>query len=260
MASIISHFFNEEFLLPFWLDHHLRIFDHGIMIDYDSTDRSTEIIKSLAPHWQIVQSRNKAFDYIEIDKEVMDIESSIPGWKMCLNTTEFLVHPNLAGYISESEKRNIRGVRTTGIMMVDPLQISKERITQDSPLLMQRHYGYLEKDHPMYRGRVSRSRLLHREVHGNYKAGRHATLLPNIETDDGLFLCWYGFSPYSQIVDRRLQIQSKIPKEHFEKGYGTQHQLTEKELYQKYIEVEPLSKDLWQSLPLLKNYTDAIYG
>ena len=43
-ATIITNIFNEEYLLPFWLDYHRRIFDHGIVIDYDSTDRSIEIV------------------------------------------------------------------------------------------------------------------------------------------------------------------------------------------------------------------------
>jgi hypothetical protein len=34
MITVISHIFNEEYLLPFWLEHHRTIFDHGIIIDY----------------------------------------------------------------------------------------------------------------------------------------------------------------------------------------------------------------------------------
>src|SRR6516164_5807036 len=51
--TLISHFWNEEFLLPYWLRHHLPLFDHGVLIDYTSTDRSVEIIHELAPHWEV---------------------------------------------------------------------------------------------------------------------------------------------------------------------------------------------------------------
>src|SRR5271166_3161862 len=100
MATIISHFYNEEFLLPYWLEHHKLIFNYGVLIDYASTDRSREIIRRIAPHWKVVQSRNSHFHFIEVDKEVMEIERTIPGWKMALNTTEFLIHSDLDKFLS----------------------------------------------------------------------------------------------------------------------------------------------------------------
>ena len=73
--TIISHFYNEEYLLPFWLKHHSKMFDHGILIDYNSTDRSVDIIREICPTWEIIDSRNELFDAVLIDKEVEDIET-----------------------------------------------------------------------------------------------------------------------------------------------------------------------------------------
>ena len=91
MKTVISHFYNEEYMLPWWLSHHRQYFDHGIMINYDSTDRSVEIIKEYCPTWEIVQSRNREFGAKACDAEVNDYERKVQGWKICLNTTEFLV-------------------------------------------------------------------------------------------------------------------------------------------------------------------------
>ena len=52
--TVLTHFYNEEYLLPWWLSHHKKIFDHGILIDYHSTDRSREIIKAICPTWEII--------------------------------------------------------------------------------------------------------------------------------------------------------------------------------------------------------------
>ena len=52
--TVVTHFFNEEYLLPWWLEHHKKYFDHGVMIDYNSTDSSVEIIKKICPTWTIV--------------------------------------------------------------------------------------------------------------------------------------------------------------------------------------------------------------
>lgn len=95
MKTIISHFYNEEYLLPWWLKHHKQFFDHGILIDYQSTDDSVSIIKEICPTWDVVRSRNNYFDAKLVDEEVEYYESQIDGWKIALNTTEFL-HGNFS--------------------------------------------------------------------------------------------------------------------------------------------------------------------
>ena len=42
---MINHFYNEEFLMPHFIRSHAHHFDKVIMIDYNSTDSSVEIIK-----------------------------------------------------------------------------------------------------------------------------------------------------------------------------------------------------------------------
>ena len=54
------------------------------------TDRSVEICKTFAPNWEIRNSKSLEFDAYLVDQEVMEIEREITGWKMVLNTTEFL--------------------------------------------------------------------------------------------------------------------------------------------------------------------------
>jgi hypothetical protein len=69
--TIISHFYNEEYLLPWWLMHHAKYFDDGILINYASDDRSVELIKFYCPNWTIVDSKNEFFDAALIDQEVI---------------------------------------------------------------------------------------------------------------------------------------------------------------------------------------------
>ena len=58
---VISHFFNEAYLLPWWLEHHRQIFDHGVLIDWSSTDGSADICRQLVPGWEVVRLRARAF-------------------------------------------------------------------------------------------------------------------------------------------------------------------------------------------------------
>src|SRR4051812_972284 len=104
--TVLCHFRNEEDYLPYWLRHHTQLFDHGILIDYASTDGSVALIRRQAPGWEVRPSRNRTFTSRAIDAEVMEIERAIPGWKICLNATEFLLHHDLKGFLRSFRSRH----------------------------------------------------------------------------------------------------------------------------------------------------------
>ena len=114
--TVVCHFRNEEAYLRYWLRHHVRLFDRGVLIDYASTDRSRAVVAELAPHWEVRPSRNARFHSATIDTEVMDVEEEFAGWKMCLNVTEFVMHHDLRTFVEEFERAHPDrlGVVTTG--------------------------------------------------------------------------------------------------------------------------------------------------
>ena len=63
---LFSHIYNEEYLLPYWLNHHKKIFNHGVIIDNFSTDKSVDIIKSIVPDWEIHKGL-KEFEKVDKD-------------------------------------------------------------------------------------------------------------------------------------------------------------------------------------------------
>ena len=89
-TTLLTNIFNEEYLLPFWLNHHKDMFDEIIVIDYNSTDKSIEICKNICPKCKIITTVNNYFGAKEIDEEFLSIENNIEGIKIVLNTTEFL--------------------------------------------------------------------------------------------------------------------------------------------------------------------------
>lgn len=249
MVTVISHFYNEEFLLPFWLKYHKRFFSHGIMINYDSTDRSVDIIREICPNWQIVKTRNNWFNAEDCDQEVMEYENTISGWKMVLNTTEFLVVANLEKTINQTN--NI--IKTTGVIMVDSPEEYDKAINEDF-LPLQRQYGYLERNFTS--GILTRSRILHKLVNGNYDPGRHDTFhKTKIDFRDDIFVLWFGWCPFKYIKDRKLQIKYKIPKEDLELKRGIEHFMTSQEMDQKFLENQKRAMNLYD-IPF---YKDALF-
>lgn len=246
---VVSHFLNEELLLPFWLRHHVPLFDHGVMIDYGSTDRSVEIIRELAPKWEIRKTKAPRFAEPFIGDEVMAIEQEFPttAWKAAINVTEFLVCADLRAFVSDFEKAfpNLPGFKATGVLMVDSPEEEQSELIGDAPLLLQRAHGIVERrgeTNPVIMGvcyKPSRCRFIHRIRHGGYLAGRHEIdpnidlrdidrkfgLKPNWNTDlgttlawqgvmPGIYVAWFGrWSPFSEVFrERTAALDLHVPR------------------------------------------------
>jgi hypothetical protein len=225
--TLISHFYNEEFLLPHWLRHHTRLFDHGILIDYASTDRSVEICRELAPHWEVRPSEHEWFSAELLDEQVKAIEREVPGWKMALNTTEMVFHPNLHMYLNALDEE-VNGVSFSSYIMVDQPARRHDPIDPEQPLYLQKFHGYYDEGQ-----HVRRTRLLHRYPDGNYHIGRHGSNHPSLY-DPETFILWWGWSPIESVKSRKLQIQTRIPALDRFRGWGREHLVNEEQLEANY--------------------------
>lgn len=231
--TLLCHFYNEEYMLPWFLNHHKQIFDHGIMIDYHSTDRGREIIKEICPTWDIVTSRNPNFQADMIDYEVMDLEKDIEGWKICLNVTEQLIGDYTL--LTDEPKQ----ILLPSIFMVD---CDRERaVTQDLPLYEQKTHGFMFSDNQQ-NFLERRSRSIHNKIVQYPVPGRHYS---NYTTDQ-LIVLYYGWCPFdSQSLERKLQIQTQIPLIDRQRNWGFHH-ITNKETLTYRLENEfiPRARDI----------------
>lgn len=246
--TLLCHFYNEEWMLPWFLNHHKQIFDHGIMIDYHSTDRSCEIIKELCPSWDIITSRNLDFQADNIDTEVNAIEAGIDGWKICLNVTEQLI-----GDYTAMESTNPTELYIPTIFMVDVERTSRTA-NINLPLYKQYHYGFSFKDSDQ-NFLERRSRRLH-NTNIPYPTtstlecmapGRHYNLY---DSNSPMTILYYGWCPFDQRqLQRKLQIQTQIPLIDRQRGWGFHHITNADTLtYRLENEFIPRSRDLTEDI------------
>lgn len=206
MRTVVCHFFNEEYLLPWWLDHHRRIFDHGIMIDYNSTDASRDIIKRMCPEWEIFTTRNAYFDSANIDREVEDYERTCSGWRMALNVTEFLY-----GNVAQLDKLPAPTQHFIGnYVFIDPK--NGKPLIHSRPLHEQATFGYYETD-PRPCDKLNFGLRASRSIH-NFpvayarEGGRHWHQMPTL---GDLAIFYYGYAVLNEDgIARKLQIKTKM--------------------------------------------------
>lgn len=235
---VITHFYNEAYLLDWWLRHHLKYFDHGVLIDYHSSDDSVAICKRIAPDWEIVTSSNRDFSGIMCDFEVMLHERRFPNcWKIALNTTEFLVAPRLGEMERLLIENDFTGVRIPGAIMVD--DDPRTAPAPDCDLVVSKSCGIWECDFDFKAVRIpgltfpTRNRLYHRFDIGAYEPGRHASHLPGQinGSRDFAAIYWYGFSPWTRAFKKRkLDIDARRAAFDRKHRMGVQHEAREADL------------------------------
>ena len=211
MKSVLMHFYNEEYLLPRWLEHHKKIFDFGVLIDYGSTDNSVAICKEICPNWQVMPTRNAYFDARACDLEIMFYERQIPGCRIALTATEFLVG-DVNQLVNEDPKRQqhiIPGIRFT---KWDPLGT----LDTNKPLWEQIKTGV--SYHDDYIAHQGRSFHNYKDI--DYPTGRH---FGPYTTENVLVFHYAHCIVGKEMIKRRMQIQHKVSPFDREKGIGNHH-------------------------------------
>jgi len=229
--TVISHIYNEEYLLPFWLEYHSTIFDHGIIIDYFSTDTSISIIQQFCPTWTILQTRNigadgkPCFNAKLVDEEVQDIEKTIQGYKIALNTTEFfMITGRKEDLVNSLEEGWIYAGKTSCVIHPTP----------SNPVSLDEFMNGITHSYTYKYNRGTR--FLHSDTHLVYTCGRHHHLCDPSKNKEGLYhIRWIGFYPWNtNTIRRKLNIQDNIPDSDKVNGYGIQHITNEKLLNDEY--------------------------
>lgn len=195
--TVLTNVYNEEYLLPFWLEYHKGLFDHGIVIDYRSTDSSMDIVRRICPTWEIRTTKNSHFDAQNIDQEFMEIEPTVPGYKLVLNTTEFLV--------SVDDVRTLLPESGQNAYPLQCLTALSSRVGT-YPANIRELFSEIERVEPLRR----LTRTLHSHSHGSYSPGRHYPGVP-VTGHLPVYVMWFGFHPWNEkILQRKLQIKHNI--------------------------------------------------
>jgi len=232
--TVITHVYNEEYLMYWWLKHHREHFDHGVIIDFGSTDGTLDLVRDLCPTWEIINMNLDYFDIFLTDYEVMKAESRHEGWKICLCVTEFLVgNFSSLDSVPQDNKYFIQ-IGSDAMVDVEPHILP----TKDKPLIEQKTFGISYNDDPLIRG----CRLLHNAKCYHYNVGRH---FKDSNADDFKIL-WYNLSPFNEeFIKRKLQIQNTIPEFIKEMGMATHHFYNREELFEKYNTYLPRARNLF---------------
>lgn len=240
-AHLVSHFYNEALLLPHWIRHHAPMFSSAILIDYNSTDGSAEIVRRLAPRsWKVVLSVDAEFDAATLDQQVVSWEMAQPNaWRIALTTTEFLIMPHMREKLAALDP-GADGHRVLRFHSVIVVGDDAVPLNDEQPLVCQRAV-FVEPQRGLLLGAAPKTnkpfydRFMHAGLGSNYdyEPGRHAMLGAvtaeenNLYSDTGLIFK-YMWTPWPETRARKMQIGTKVSKSDRKAGSGVQHTAMER--------------------------------
>jgi hypothetical protein len=260
--TVMSHIYNESYLLPFWLSHHKQFFDDGLIIDYCSTDNSIEIINKICPTWKVITTKNiingkPNFGCIEVDKEIIEHEKNIDGYKITLNTTEFL--------FSRQDIHITKNNLCDEVYSMEPYTVTNNITTSDiypktiQELLDCIDYIDITKDR-LYRG----YRFLHNKESLNYDIGRHTVneSIYKVNKQNDFFIIYVRDLLINiNMINRRLQINNNVPERDRKWGAGFQHHINYEQLLQFHNDLIQITKPITTPefkyvYDIIKNYNN----
>ena len=252
--AMVSHFYNEELMMPYWIFHHAHLFDEAIVIDQHSTDKSPQYFRDYAPSsWRLVNTSLRDFDAAQTDEEVgrYEVELNSP-WRISLTTTEFVVHPDVLSELNEME-REVEALRLPALRLIGndtiPLRRFESLVRQRSlAALGEWITGYSRFFHRLRRS-ASRS--------NPYSPGRHGLEGHRVAINDNTvkvgqhgWIAKFAFTPWPESLARKLQISHRIPESDKVRGLGAQHLWTKDKMEQERNALLSNSVELCSLYPL----------
>jgi len=168
----------------------------------------------------------------------MKIENSINGWRIVLNTTEFLI----GDFSLLDDINNPIDYFIPPYIMIDNLTDEFKYPNYDEDLLDQRTYGIPYTEDYAFKFKMSR-RLSN--YGSEYPLGRH---FHNYNTTDFTIL-WYGFSPMNdRLIERKVQIKDKMSNNDKLLGRGQHHIVSREQVIEQFKNWQTNTKDLKEKI------------
>lgn len=230
MIEVISFFYNEEYLLPYYLKHYSYVDRITAFYDEASTDSTLEILKSdprvkIFP-FKFADGLNETEKIYMINKAYRKSKA-----KYCIiaDADEFVFRPRFMF-------RNMYFCRLWQM-------VGDDEELMDVPMRSQLHYGYFDK---LYlKPSIVKTGKRYKFKEGHHEVTRfHIKKYPFFNTVDGLHLNMLSFPFYKErMLENRIPRQSKY---NISKGFSHQFTNSSKdEIKRKYDEALDKRKKLW---------------
>jgi len=228
--------YNEEIILPHFIDHYKKFCDKIVIYDNMSTDNTKQIALDSGCEVISWEAPGGGFNdqcHLDIKSNCYKKDRLDYDWVITVDADEFITHKKgeeffikcLEDYITSG----IKLPKVTGYNMFSwdhdlsqPLTAIKEAVPSLS---------------------YSKSVIFNPSLDLSWEAGCHVCHIPNDSDDEQLVLKHYKFINYDYVITRSRLLESRLSEENKKKGYSTHNTWNEKKWYAyfKSLEKEKIS-------------------
>jgi len=239
-VEVFSYFWNEEYLMPYFLRHYAPLATRITLFDNDSTDRSIEIAKTCP---KVVVKRYDSGNTLDSLSQLHMLNNcwreAESDWVIVCALDEFLYHPDLLGFLEATEGTVIHPQGYT--------MSSKTRPIGNGQL-----YDYIRRGVPdkYYCKCIAFNKA---KVTGiNYRIGAHEAIpngLINMVTDQCKLLHFRLIGLAETIERYRIYRERKSATER-KRGYGGHYFISERDLRARFDALIKMSIDVFAHKPV----------
>jgi len=227
--SVIHYYsicWNEEKILPFVLDYYTSICEKIVIMDNESDDNSTAIIKSYAnTEVRSYSSNGEIRDdiYLDIKNNIWKESIGKADWVIVCDADEILYHPHLVGKLEELKEKGISIIKPHGFDMYAESFPEKSLFEISNGIKDNRFLGKCIIFNPN----------LIKEI--NYSIGSHRcypTGKIKYYKKEDIKLLHYKYLGIDYLINRNEKHQSRLSNYNKENNFGI-HYMFEKEVVKK---------------------------
>lgn len=223
--------YNEELILPHFIEHYKKFCDKIVIYDNMSTDKTKQIALDNGCdviQWEAVGGGMNDTAHIEIKENCYKADRHDYDWVIAVDSDEFITHKKGDEFLVEClESYTASGIklpRVKGYNMFSwnhdlsqPFSEIKEAVPTDS---------------------YSKSCIFNPLLDMSWTAGCHQCFVPNDSNDEQLVLKHYKFINYDYVIERSRFLQSRQSEENRKKGYNTHYTWNDKKWYDYFQSLE----------------------
>lgn len=212
--------YNEEKMLPFFLNHYGAFCDKIVIFDNYSTDKSVEIIKAHPKaELRYYSTQNKVDDdmYIRLKNIIHRADYQNYDWQIVVDIDEFLYHPNIRECLSQYSKQGITLPKVKGYQMVSsefPTTSEKQIYEQVDKGVYSSDYSKLVVYNPQ---KISNMRY----TIGCHSCKPQGSVIQSATTQ--LKLLHYKFISYRFVIERYKLYKHRLSNQNITKKWGRQY-------------------------------------
>jgi glycosyltransferase involved in cell wall biosynthesis len=223
--------YNEEIILPQFIEHYKKFCDKIVIYDNMSTDNTKEIALDNGCEvisWEAPGGGLNDQCYLEIKQNCYKKDREDFDWVIVVDVDEFITHKDG----DSSFIKCMENYTNTGIML--PKVKGYNMFSWDHDLsqpLTQIREAVPSVDY-------SKSAIFNPLLNLSWDPGCHICHLPNDSDDEQLVLKHYKFINYDYVVERSLLLEKRLSEENRKKGYGTHYTWNDKKWYDYFKSLE----------------------